>query len=157
MTKSLLLALAVLTAPVLTSPLRAADDAKPAAPAGGKDKSKAAPAASAEPGTAAEAFYAGYIAQVEANKDTKKWVAASKAVTAKFKKAYAKAMGAEQVDADPVLLAQEVPSQPFKAGKAEVKDNTATVVLTAAFGKDKHSVTVTLAKVDGAWLVDGVK
>ena len=141
--KSLLLLLALVVSWFTASPLQAADEAK----------AKAA----AEPGAAAESFYAGYIAQVNANKDTKKWVAGSKAVTAKFKKAYAKAMGAEQVDADPVLNAQDVPSQPFKAGKPEVKDNTATVVLTAAFGKDKHSVTVTLVKVDGAWLLDAVK
>ena len=114
-------------------------------------------AAAADPGAVAEKFYAGYVAQVEANKDTKKWVAGSKLVTPNFKKAYAKAMNAEVVDADPVLNAQDVPSKPFKAGKPEIKDTTATVVLVTSFGKEKHQVTATLKKVDGAWLLDSVK
>ena len=75
----------------------------------------AADEAAGDPGTVAEKFYAGYVAQVEANKDTKKWVAGSKLVTANFKKTYAKAMSAKEVDADPVLNAQDVPSKPFKA------------------------------------------
>lgn len=109
------------------------------------------------PGAVAEKFYAGYVAQVEANKDTKKWVAGSKLVTANFKKAYAKAMSAEQVDADPVLNAQDVPSKPFKAGKPEIRDTSATVVLVTSFGEQKHQVTATLRKVDGVWLLDAVK
>ena len=111
----------------------------------------------AEPGAVAEKFYAAYVAQVEANKDTKKWVAGSKLVTANFKKAYAKAMSAELVDADPVLNAQDVPSKPFKAGKPVIKDSTATVVLVTSFGSEKHQVTAKLVKVDGAWLLDSVK
>lgn len=119
--------------------------------------------AAADSGTAgtpeavAEKFYAGYIAQVDSNKDTKKWVAGSKLATANFKKAYAKAMSAEMVDADPVLNAQDVPSKPFKAGKPVIKDTTATVVLVTSFGKEKHQVTATLKKVDGVWLLDSVK
>ncbi|MEK7952382.1 hypothetical protein [Luteolibacter soli] len=109
------------------------------------------------PEKVAEKFYAGYVAQVEANKDTKVWVAASKLVTPKFKKDYAKAMSAEEVDADPVLNAQDVPTKPFKADKPEIKDAAATVVLTTSFGSEKHKVTATLRKVDGAWLLDAVK
>lgn len=105
----------------------------------------------------AEKFYEGYVAQVEANKDTKKWVAGSKLVTANFKKAYAKAMNAEEVDADPVLNAQDVPTKPFKAGKPEIKDSAATVVLVTSFGKEKHQVTARLVKVNGVWLLDSVK
>ncbi len=119
--------------------------------------SHAAEAAADDPGQVAEKFYAGYVAQVEANKDTKVWVANSKLVTAKFKKAYAKAMNAEEVDADPVLNAQDVPSKPFKAEKPEIKDAAATVVLTTSFGTGKHQVTAKLLKVDGAWLLDSVK
>jgi len=118
--------------------------------------SPAADEAAAAPGAVAERFYAGYVAQVEANRDTKKWVASSKLATANFKKSYAKAMSGE-VDADPVLNAQDVPSQPFKAGKPEIKDTTATVVLTTSFGSAKHQVTATLVKVKGVWLLDAVK
>ncbi len=139
--KTLCLLIAILTSLFVSRPAFAADDAK----------------AAAAPGAVAEKFYAGYVAQVEANKDTKKWVAASTLVTANFKKTYAKAMSAELVDADPVLNAQDVPTQPFKAGKPEVKDATATVVLTTSFGKEKHKVTATLVKVKGAWLLDSVK
>ena len=110
-----------------------------------------------DPGQVAEKFYAGYVAQADANKDTKAWVAGSKLVTAKFKKAYAKAMNAEEVDADPVLNAQDVPTQSFKAEKTEINDATATVVLTTSFGTGKHQVTAKLVKVDGVWLLDSVK
>jgi hypothetical protein len=137
--KTLCLLIAVVASLFATLPSFAADDAK------------------GDPGTVAEKFYAGYVAQVEANKDTKKWVAGSKLATANFKKAYAKAMSAELVDADPVLNAQDVPSQPFKAGKPEIKDTTATVVLVTSFGKEKHQVTATLVKVKGAWLLESVK
>ena len=113
--------------------------------------------AAEEPGQVAEKFYAGYVAQVDANKDTKVWVAKSKLVTEKFKKAYAKAMKAEDLDADPVLNAQDVPTKPFKAEKPEVKDDKATVVLTTTFGEEKHKVTAKLVKVDGVWLLDSVE
>ncbi len=105
----------------------------------------------------AEKFYAGYVARVDANKDTKAWVAQSKEVTAKFKKTYAKAMGSKELDADPVLNAQDTPTKPFKAGKPEIKDGQATVVLTAYFDKDPHKVTAKLVKVDGAWLLDAAE
>jgi hypothetical protein len=138
--KTLFLLIAVVASLFTSLPSFAADDAK----------------ATADPGTVAEKFYAGYVAQVEANKDTKKWVAGSKLVTANFKKAYAKAMSAKE-DADPVLNAQDVPSKPFKAGKPEIKDTAATVVLVTSFGKESHKVTATLKKVDGVWLLDSVK
>ena len=110
-----------------------------------------------DPAQVAEKFYAGYVAQVEANKDTKAWVANSKLVTAKFKKAYAKAMNAEEVDADPVLNAQDVPTKPFKAEKPNIKDAAATVVLTTSFGTEKHKVTAKLLRVDGVWLLDSAR
>jgi len=66
-------------------------------------------------------------------------------------------MNAKEVDADPVLNAQDVPSNPFKAGKPVIKDTTATVVLVSSFGKEKHQVTVSLQKVNGVWLLDSVK
>lgn len=138
--KTLCFLIAVLASLFASHPLLAADEA-----------------AAAAPGAVAEKFYAGYVAQVEANRDTKKWVAGSTLVTAGFKKSYAKAMNAEEVDADPVLNAQDVPSKPFKAGKAEIKDTTATVVLTTSFGDQKHQVTAKLVKVSGAWLLDSVK
>ncbi|MCW1924022.1 hypothetical protein OKA05_15750 [Luteolibacter arcticus] len=119
--------------------------------------SSAAEAAADGPGQVAEKFYAGYVAEVEANKDTKVWVAKSKLVTPKFKKAYDKAMNAEEVDADPVLNAQDVPTKPFKAEKPEIRDAAASVVLTTTFGSEKHKVTAKLVKVDGVWLLDAVE
>jgi nitrogen fixation protein FixH len=111
-----------------------------------------------EPAAVAEKFYSGYVAQVDSNKDTKAWVANSKQVTDKFKKAYAKAMNAEEVEADPILKAQDIPTKPFKAEKPEIKDDKATVVLAAPYGDaEKHKVTVKLVKVDGVWLLDAVK
>jgi hypothetical protein len=110
-----------------------------------------------DPGAVVEKFYADYIAQIEGNKDTTKWVAASKSVTENFKKTYAKAMSVEELEADPVLNAQDVPEKPFKASKTEITDNKATVVLTTTFDGDKHQVTATLLKVDGTWLLDAVK
>jgi len=108
------------------------------------------------PEQVAEKFYAGYVAAVDANKDTKVWVAASKLVTAKFKKEYAKIMNAEEVDADPVLNAQDIPSKPFKAEKAEINGDAATVVVISSFGEDKHKLKVKLIKSDGVWLLDAL-
>jgi lipoprotein-anchoring transpeptidase ErfK/SrfK len=104
--KTLFLLLAVVASLFASLPLLADDDAK----------------AAGDAGVVAEKFYAGYVAQVEGNKDTKKWVAGSKLVTPNFKKAYAKAMSAKEVDADPVLNAQDVPTKPFKAEKPEIKE-----------------------------------
>ncbi|MCW1915618.1 YbjP/YqhG family protein [Luteolibacter sp. GHJ8] len=109
-----------------------------------------------EPSAVAEKFYAGYVAEVEANKDTKVWVAKSKLASEKFKKAYAKAMNSDELDADPVLNAQDIPDKPFKAQKPVIKDDKATVVLNAGSGEYKHSVTVKLVKTDGVWLLDAV-
>ena len=113
--------------------------------------------AAEEPGQVAEKFYAGYVAQVEANKETKVWVAKSKLVTEKFKKAYAKAMNAEEVDADPALKAQDIPTKPFKAEKPDIKDTTATVVLVAPYGTVNHKITAKLVKAGGGWLLDAVE
>lgn len=110
-----------------------------------------------EPSAVAEKFYAGYVAEVDANKDTTVWVSKSKLATEKFKKAYAKAMNSEDLDADPVLNAQDIPDKPFKAGKPVIKDDKATVVLNAGSGEYRHSVTVKLVKTDGVWLLDSVE
>lgn len=109
-----------------------------------------------DPGQVTEKFYAGYVAEVDANRDTKVWVAKSKLVTDKFKKAYAKIMNSEEVDADPVLNAQDIPSQPFKTETAITKEDTATVVVASSFGEDKHKLKLKLVKVGGIWLLDGL-
>lgn len=112
---------------------------------------------SGDPRSVAESFFAGYVAQVEADSDTRTWVAASKLVTAKFKTAYAKAMSAELVEADPVLQAQDVPQKPFKAAKTTLRGDSATVVLSTRFEAGNHEVTTTLVRVKGVWLLDSVK
>jgi hypothetical protein len=112
------------------------------------------------PGKAAEKFYAGYVALLDANKDTKSWVAKSKLVTADFKKSYVKKMSPKEgdaLDSDPVLQAQDVPTSPFKAGKPTIKDNKATVILSAKFGSDTGRVNVQLVLTEGVWLVDRVQ
>ncbi|WAC17815.1 DUF3828 domain-containing protein [Luteolibacter sp. SL250] len=108
------------------------------------------------PGIVTEKFYAGYVAEVDANRDTKVWVAKSKLVTDKFRKAYAKIMNSEEVDADPVLNAQDIPSAPFKTETAIIKEDTATVVVASSFGGDKHRLKLKLVKVNGVWLLDGL-
>jgi len=117
----------------------------------------AAPVFGAEdegPGKAAEKFYAGYVAAVDANKDTKAWVTQSKLVTAKFRKAYLKIMNSEEIDADPVLNAQDIPSKPFLTEKEEITGDAAKVVVASSFGEDKHRLKLKLLKVDGVWLLD---
>jgi hypothetical protein len=116
-----------------------------------------APLLAAEPGETAEKFYAGYVGQVDAMKDTGKWVAASDLVTAKFKKAYAEAMNAESLDADPILNAQDVPSKPFKAVEVRITGDTATVWLETTYGDEKHGISASLVKTNGIWLLDSVK
>ena len=108
------------------------------------------------PAEAAEKFFAGYVAVVVANKDTKAWVAKSKLASAAFKAAYDKAMSGEEVDADAVLQAQDVPSAPFKAGKPAINGDEAIVILTAKFGEDDHKVNVALVRVKGAWLLEAI-
>lgn len=109
------------------------------------------------PAQVAEKFHAGYVAQVDANKDTRIWVAKSELVTEKFKKAYAKIMNAEEVDADPVLNAQYIPTKPFEAGKPEINVDTATVVVVSSFGEDERKLKVKLVKKDDVWLLDVVE
>ena len=99
---------------------------------------------------AAEAFLAGYI---KADADNVAWVAKSKLVTPEFKAAFKKAMAAEVVDADPVLFAQDVPSTPFKAAAASVKDGKATIQVVAKFSDEPYKLTVTLVSKGGQWLV----
>jgi len=111
------------------------------------------------PGKAAEEFYAEYLVLVNANKETTSWIAKSKLVTTEFKKYYAKQMSPknDSVESDPVLQAQDTPTSPFKAGKTVIKDNKATVILTAKFDKDTDKVSVQMALKDGVWLVDMVR
>lgn len=116
--------------------------------------SSSAAEADDSPGNVTEKFYAGYVAEVDANRNTGAWVAKSKLVTDRFKKAYAKIMNSEEVDADPVLNAQDIPSAPFKTETAITKENTATVVVASSFGEDKHRLKLKLVKVDGVWLLD---
>jgi uncharacterized protein YdbL (DUF1318 family) len=112
--------------------------------------------ASEGPGVVAEKFFAGYLAQVEADKDTKAWVAKSKMASKEFKAAYKKAMSAEEIEADAVTQAQDTPTSPFKAGEAVIKDSKATVTLTAKFGDDAHKVNVQLVQQEGAWLIQKI-
>lgn len=138
--RSLLVTLcALLIATPSLSSARAADEAR----------------AATGPAAVAEDFYARYVGLVEAQKDTKAWVASSTLVTRNFKKTYAKAMSSMAVDADPVLMAQYVPEGAFKAAKPDIKGDRASVVLTA--GVEKHQVTVTLLNVKGSWRIDSVK
>lgn len=132
---------ALLVATASLAPARSADDGK----------------AATNPAAVAENFYARYVALVEAQKDTKAWVATSSLVTPNFKKTYAKVMGSMEVDADPVLMAQYVPPGAFKAAKPDIKGDRASIVLTAGSGAEKHQVTVTLVNVKGSWRIDSVK
>ena len=112
------------------------------------------------PGKAAEKFYASYLALVNANKDTMSWVANSKLVTTNFKKFYLKKMTPKEgdvIDCDPILQAQDVPTSPYKAEKPTIKDNKATVILTAKFGSDTGKVIVQMVLASGVWLVDMVR
>ncbi|MGB8356479.1 MAG: hypothetical protein WCD79_21450, partial [Chthoniobacteraceae bacterium] len=112
------------------------------------------------PGKAAEKFYAEYLVLVNANKATTPWIAKSKLVTAAFKKYYAKEMSpknGDPVESDPVLQAQDVPTSPFKAGKVVIKENKATVSLSAKFDNDTDNVSVQMVLKDGVWLVDMVR
>ena len=110
------------------------------------------------PDKAAEKFYAGYVALAEKLKDTKSYVAKSKLASADFKKSYAKKMSAKESvgDGDPVMQAQDTPTNPYKAGKAVIKDNKATVILSAKFGDITGKVSVQMILKDGVWQVNAV-
>lgn len=100
--------------------------------------------------TAAETFLAGYIKSDAKNSD---WVARTELATPGFKAAFKKAMASTEVDADPVLFAQDVPSTRFKAESSQVKGDTATVLVAAKFGDKPYRLKVTLVAKDGHWLV----
>lgn len=103
----------------------------------------------------AEQFYAQYNEHIENTDDL---IQKSKLLTPEFKKAYAKAMKSEELDADPVLEAQDNLPSPAKAKAVTVKGETATVTLklskTSESGGGWSSV-VYLVKRDGVWLIHG--
>lgn len=113
-------------------------------------ETKAPPLDGTSAGAAAEVFLAGYIKADDKNSE---WVAKTTLATPEFKAAFKKAMASEEVDADPVLFAQDVPSTPFKAESAQVKGGTATVIVTAKFGDTPFKLKVTLVAREGRWLV----
>ena len=116
-----------------------------------KAPGKAAPAGDKKAEAAAEVFLAEYI---KADAKNVEWMAKSKLVTKEFKDAFKKEMTAEEVDADPVLFAQDVPSTPFKAVSSTVKGKVAKVVVAAKFGEEPYRLRVTLVSTkDGEWLV----
>lgn len=101
-------------------------------------------------GAAAEVFLADYIKADDKNSE---WVAKTKLATPEFKAAFKKAMASDEVDSDPVLFAQDIPNTPFKAESAQVKGDTATVVVAAKFGDMPFKLKVTLLAKEGHWLV----
>ena len=122
-----------------------------------KDKSAAPAAAEAEDiGAIAETFLAGYIKTMEANEDVVAWVAASELATESFKAAYKKAVSVPDIESDPVLHAQDVPTGAFKAEKVTVKAKTAAVPVTAKFGDTPHKLVVSLVEEKGQWLISKI-
>ncbi len=121
-------------------------------------KDKAAPAATEaeDIGSIAETFLAGYIKTMEANEDVVAWVAASELVTETFKATYKKAVSVPDIDSDPVLHAQDVPTGAFKAEKVTVKEKAATVPVTATFGDTPHKLVVSLVEEKGQWRISKV-
>jgi len=108
------------------------------------------------PGKSAEKFYAGYLALVDASKETNSFVAKSDLVTKNFKRTYAKKMSAGSVDVDPVLQAQDTPNSPFKTIKTTMEGSEATVILTAKYADSTLKLAVRMVQMDGVWKVDSV-
>lgn len=116
-----------------------------------KPAAKVAPAGDKKAEAAAEVFLAEYI---KADAKNVEWMAKSTLVTKEFKDAFKKEMTAEEVEADPVLFAQDVPSTPFKAVSSTVKGKVAKVVVAAKFGDEPYRLLVTLVSTkEGEWLV----
>ena len=114
--------------------------------------------ASIGPAKTAEQFYAGYLALVKTEKDTRSWVAKSNIVTAHFKRWYAKQMSDKSVEADPVLEAQDTPTTPFKAIKTTIdgQGSKATVIVTAKYSDETEKLSIRMVRTDGVWQVDSV-
>lgn len=114
------------------------------------------------PREVAQRFYDIYVHALVAqmnhptNTASQRAVANSDDLTPAFKKAYAKMMKQEYVDADPVICAQDYPDAGFKSGEAKITGEKASVVLSSRDPNFKHSFTVYLVKTDaGRWLIAG--
>ena len=108
-------------------------------------------------GATAETFFAGYLKALNDGEKSAAFVAKTKLATLAFKAAFKKAMADKQLGSDPVIFAQDVPITPFKAESAKVKEDVATVVVTAKYNpKETSTINVTLVAKDGQWLVSKV-
>lgn len=61
------------------------------------------------------------------------------------------------LDFDPLYDAQDVDKKNFAIGKASVKDDTATVVVTYTNWGEKKRITYLLKMQDGSWKIDDIK
>lgn len=110
-----------------------------------------------DPADVAEKFFGGYIDKIESDQDAREWVAASDLVTSGFKRYYSRSMRSESLESDPVLLAQDTPTQGFRAAKPSIDGKKAIVILTGKYGPDDHKLLVSLLLSAKGWQIEKVE
>ncbi len=116
-----------------------------------------APALAAEkpslsPSEVAQSFYDSYMEVLRANGDTNTFVLGSKAFTRSFKKAYRKLI-ADGMESDPIICAQDFPSEGYAASPAKIDGGKAVVTMKSRSRDMPVSFQVTLREIDGRWLI----
>jgi hypothetical protein len=109
------------------------------------------------PITVAEGFLSRYVERIESDQEVREWVAASDLLTPRFKRYYARSMRFESLDSDPVLLAQDTPTQGFRATMPSIDGKKAIIILTGKYGQDDHRLRVVLLLSVKGWQIDSVE
>jgi hypothetical protein len=83
---------------------------------------------------------------------TNDWIKNNSYLTPEFKQAYKKVMSDTELDSDPILDAQDWPSEPFEAKSVEIKGAHASAKVSSKAFPD-HIIRVFLVK-RGKWLIN---
>lgn len=107
------------------------------------------------PDEAAQAFMDSYFTYLngDGKADAKKLIQESPYLTAELKKAYAKHMSQETVDADPILNAQDFPDKGFKVAKTKVEGDKAQITYAPRQEGWEQTIKAQLVLVKGKWLI----
>jgi hypothetical protein len=111
-----------------------------------------------------DSFYASYIAAMIKMEDSDKVVQKSPQLSPGLKKAYAKLVGdalkenpESGLGYDPIVCGQDFPDAGFAVKSVTLKESTGSAVVSSKDKNFDHSIPVTLVKVDGKWLINGIE
>ncbi|MFO1436687.1 MAG: DUF3828 domain-containing protein [Verrucomicrobiaceae bacterium] len=107
------------------------------------------------PDEVAQAFMDSYFKYLNGDDSTdpKKLIQDSPHLTAELKKAHAKYMNQETVDADPILNAQDFPDKGFKVAKVKVEGEKAAITYAPRQEGWDQTIKAQMVLVKGKWLI----